>query len=46
MLWDIAKFSDIVVIQANSDGCNIKGKVDSQNSYGALIQNDLNKFAD
>lgn len=41
-----AKFSDIVVIQANSDGCNIKGKVDSQNSYGALIQNDFIYFVD
>ena len=41
-----AKFSDIVVIQANSDGCNIKGKVDSQNSFGALIQNDFIYFVD
>lgn len=41
-----AKFSDIVVIQANSDGCNIKGKVDSQNSYGALNQNGFIYFVD
>ena len=41
-----AEFSDLVVLQANSDGCNVKGKVDSQNAYGVVLQNSFIYFVD